>query len=93
MLGVTLGCIGAVLWSRAERVSRLLSAALFAAGVLTLAGLLIPVAMAWAGYCFALVLILSIVRFWPYSIESLRVGIEYAYLMRFQVLSGLTIHR
>jgi hypothetical protein len=90
-LALALGCLAALLWARVERGSRLLGAALLASGVLTVSGLLVPKAMTYSIYGFAVVLLLSMVRFWPYSLESLLIGIEYAYLMRFQLLAALLL--
>jgi len=94
-LAFTLACLGALVWSWVEPgrrvLSRLLSATLFAAAVLTLAGLKIPAAMTYAGYCLALVFVLSIVRFLPCRLESILRWIEWAYLMRFQVLAALIL--
>jgi hypothetical protein len=90
-LSIALGCLGTLVWPRAERGSRLLGVAMFAAGILTLAGLLVPKAMTFGVYCFVLVLLLSVARFWPYSLESVLLGVEYAYLMRFQVLAALLL--
>jgi hypothetical protein len=90
-LALALGWLGVLLWSGVQRGSRLLSAALFAAGVLTLGGLVIPKVMAYSVYLFALVLLLSVVRFWSYSLNSFLVAVEYAFLMRFQVLAALIL--
>jgi len=90
-LALALVSLGILLWHRTGWQSRLLSIAMVACGVLTVAGLVIPVAMTWAVYCFALGLLLSLIRFWPYSLESVLLWIEYAYLMRFQILAGLVL--
>jgi hypothetical protein len=64
-LAFALGCLGASLWTLADWRTRLLSTVLLAAGALTLAGLVVPMAMIGAGYCLALVFVLLIVRLWP----------------------------
>jgi hypothetical protein len=87
-LGLTLGLTGILLWSRTGRLPRLLAFVLVVSGVLTIAGLSIPKVMVYAVCGFALSFVLIVARVWPYPADSVLLWIEYAYLLRFQLLAG-----
>jgi hypothetical protein len=88
LLGLTLALAGMLVWSRKGRFPRLLAFALVVSGVLTLVGLAIPNVMVYAVYGFALSFLLILARVWPYPADSVLLWIEYAYLLRFQIVAG-----
>jgi hypothetical protein len=67
---------------------RILPVVLFAAGALTVVGLADESVMGYAVYGFAAAFVVGLVRYWPWSYEGTIVGVEYAYLMRFQLMSA-----
>ena len=88
LLGLTLALAGILVWSHKGRFPRLLACVLIVSGVLTFVGLWIPSVMVYAMYGFALSFVLILVRVWPYPVDSVLLWIEYAYLLRFQILAG-----
>jgi hypothetical protein len=88
LLGLALGFLGVLVWSGKGRFARLLTTALVVSGALTLAGLLIPNAMVYAAYGFGLCFVLILARIWPYPLASVLLWIEYAYLLRFQLVAA-----
>jgi hypothetical protein len=88
LLGLALGLAGVLVWSRKGRFARLLAFALVVSGVLTLVGLGIPKVMVYATYGFALSFLLILARVWPYPADLVLLWIEYAYLLRFQILAA-----
>jgi hypothetical protein len=91
LLGGTLGLLGVLVWLWKGRLYRLTSIALFVSGVLTLVGLGIPDVMVNAVYGFALSFLLILARVWPYPADSVLLWIEYAYLLRFQLVAAATL--
>jgi len=88
LLGLTLMLAGILVWWRKGRFRRLLVFTLVVSGVLTLVGLGIPKVMVYATYGFALSFVLILGRVWPYPADSVLLWIEYAYLLRFQLLAA-----
>ena len=88
LLGIALALAGVLVWMRRGRLRPLLAAALLVSGVLTLVGLAIPCVMIYASYGFALSFLLILARVFPYPAETVLLWIEYAYLLRFQIVSA-----
>ncbi|HTF23442.1 MAG TPA: hypothetical protein VK937_05925 [Candidatus Limnocylindria bacterium] len=88
LLGLALGLTGILVWSRKGRFPHLLGFALVVSAVLTIVGLGIPHVMVYAADGFALSFVLILARVWPYPADSVLLWIEYAYLLRFQVVAG-----
>src|SRR5579862_9226440 len=80
--------MGALIFSGAGWLSKVLGAVVVIAGGLTLAGIVCPTAAKLAGWGFLAVLALAVARFWPYTLEEILNGIEYIYLLRFELLAG-----
>ena len=80
--------LAALLWSLGDRWSRLVSAALFSSGLLTVAGLYKSGLMKGVTPLFAFAFLAALLRYFPWklSLEIVLGWIEYAYLMRFQIL-------
>jgi len=87
--GLALAVLGAGRWFCEQGFwRRILPLVLFAAGATTLGGL---VGAKWLGYAsigYGVAFALGVLRFWPWSYLETLVGIEYAYLMRFQLLGA-----
>ncbi len=88
LLGLTLGVTGILAWSRKGRFPRLLAFALVVSGVLTIVGLSIPKVMVYAAYGFGVSFLLILARVFSYPADSVLLWIEYAYLLRFQIVGG-----
>jgi Patatin-like phospholipase len=87
--GLALVVLGAGRWfCESGFCRRILGLALFAAGAMTLAGLLWAKWLGYASIGYGAALALGVLRFWPWSYQETRVGIEYAHLMRFQLLGA-----
>jgi Patatin-like phospholipase len=68
---------------------RFLSATLFLAAIFTLAGVHFALSMKAAGACLSLALIVASVQYFPFEIKLS--WLQYAYLMRFQIVFGLLL--
>jgi hypothetical protein len=86
LLGVVLALTGVLVWSRKGRLYRLISFVLFVSGVVTLIGLALPNVMVYAAFGFAVSFVLILARVWPCPAEVVLQWIEYAYLLRFQIM-------
>jgi Patatin-like phospholipase len=87
--GLALVVLGAGRWfCEPGFYRRILPLALFAAGAMTLGGLLEAKWLGYASIGYGAALVLGVLRFWPWSYQQTLVGIEYAYLMRFQLLGA-----
>lgn len=87
-LALALALAGGLVWARKGRLHRLLAAALVVSGVLTVVGLAKPDIMVYAVYGFGLSFALILARVFPYSADTVLLWIEYAYLLRFQIVAA-----
>lgn len=88
LLAIALGLTAILVWSRKGRLHRLLASVLIVSGVLTLVGLAKPNVMVVAVFGLGLSFLLILVCVFPYSADSVMLWLEYAYLLRFQILVG-----
>ncbi len=82
--------LGVLLWTLVDRSSRVVSVSLFSSAILTLLGLYAGQLMKYATWFFVIAFAVAIVRYCPWrpSADGVVRLIEYAYLMRFQILAA-----
>jgi hypothetical protein len=74
-----------------DQHSQSLAVALALSGILTVAGLVLPIAMLAAGFGFLAVIVIAGVAYCPFTMASVLQFIEYVYLLRFQIVFGLLL--
>ncbi|HTP67968.1 MAG TPA: patatin-like phospholipase family protein [Dongiaceae bacterium] len=87
--GSALVVLGGGRWFCESRFWRwILPVIMVLAGAITVVGVKSDTVMEYAGYGFAALILVSVARYWPWSYDETFAGIEYAYLMRFQLVSA-----
>jgi hypothetical protein len=90
IFSLALIALGVLLWTLADRWSRAVSVSVFSSAMLTLLGLYAGELMKYATWFFVFAFAVAIVRYCPWrpSADGVVVLIEYAYLMRFQIVAA-----
>ena len=90
-LAVALVGLGKVFWDAGGRWSRVHAVVLILAGGLTVPAVWFPGFLLPAVICFLAVFALALVRYFPFTWEETVLAVEYAYLIRFQIMAGLLL--